>query len=214
LAHKILKNLIFDLGGVIINLDFNLTIEKFAHYTDNTPNLIIDSWRDNFELFSQYEIGAITHPQFISGIQKMYQDISEDKINEAWCAMLLDLPFERLEMLKRLKQKYNLVLLSNTNHQHIESFNQILDNAGIDDFHQHFHQVYYSYEIGLRKPEAEVFEFVLEQHNFEPDQTMFIDDSIENCDAAEALGMQVYRVTRNQLPLDFLDNGAGTSRPA
>lgn len=191
------KAIIFDLGGVILNLRYENTLDKFAEIL-NKPVAPFYTKKEQTSLFDDYEKGLITSQEFRLGIRELLnEEITDDQIDEAWNAMLLDLPKERVEMLKTLKGKYRIFLLSNTNEIHINAFNEIVNNTLGDDFgdfKQLFEQAYYSYEMGDRKPHPSIFDFVVEKNKLDKSTTLFIDDSIQHVEGAKKAGLHAHHL--------------------
>ena len=180
--------IIFDFGDVFINLDKQATSEGLK-------NLGISSWNEDLDQLNlQYEVGGITEEDFLSGIQKHTNDASIEAIRAAWNAILADFPLYRLEFLQMLSQKYRLFLLSNTDAIHIATFEQKTGTSFYSDFYQCFEKVYFSFEIGMRKPNPDVYSFVLNQNGLQAKHTLFIDDKKENTDAAAALGLHIWNL--------------------
>ena len=180
--------IIFDFGDVFINLDKQATL-------DGLKNLGISHWNEDLnQLNLQYEIGAISGDDFLAGIQKHTNNASIEDIRAAWNSILADFPLYRLEFLQMLSQKYRLFLLSNTDAIHIETFEQKSGTSFYSDFYQCFEKVYFSFEIGMRKPNPDVYSFVLDQNGLQAKQTLFIDDKKENTDAAAALGLHIWNL--------------------
>ena len=183
--------IIFDLGAVILDIDYNLTRTAFEklgvlHFDDMYSQKTADM------LFRKLETGKIADDDFYvefnncTGLQ-----LSPLEIKEAWCAMLLDFRENSLLFLDVLKPKYRLFLLSNTNHIHIPELYKIYNRKKRSKpFPEFFEKAYYSSEIGLRKPDAECYQWVLNEQNLVPEKTIFIDDSLQNVEAAKLLGMQ------------------------
>lgn len=187
-----IKNLIIDFGGVIINLTRNRCIEAFARLGVDVHEQLGSLYHQK-DLFMQLELGELSRAQFRDGIRKRSSRIlSDQEIDEAWIAMLDDVPDYKLDLLLDLRKQYNSLLLSNTNIIHWEwSLAHIFNYKGhkADDF---FRRIYLSYEIHLIKPNADIFEYVLKDAQILPGETLFIDDSLVNCKAAEALGIRAY----------------------
>jgi FMN phosphatase YigB (HAD superfamily) len=180
--------IIFDFGDVFVNLDKQAT-------QDGLKNLGMSEWNEDLnQLNLQYEVGAISGDKFLSGIQKHTDNASIDNIRKAWNTILGDFPLYRLEFLQMLSQKYRLFLLSNTDAIHIATFEKKVGASFYSDFYQCFEKVYFSFEIGMRKPNPEVYNLVLDQNALQAKQTLFIDDKKENTDAAAALGLQVWNL--------------------
>ena len=187
------KTIIFDLGGVILNIDYSLTEKAFS-------NLGISDFKSLFSqaqqtaLFDNYEKGFISSADFRIELKKyLPKNISNSEIDHAWNAILLDLPKERIDFLKKIKTTHRTFLLSNTNDIHIQTFNQYLQKEFvIPNLSSLFEKMYLSYEIGMRKPDVEIFEFVLNENKLIASETLFIDDSIQHIEAAKRLGMNAY----------------------
>ena len=180
--------IIFDFGDVFINLDKQATL-------DGLKNLGIPQWNEDLnQLNLHYEVGAISEEDFLFGIQKHTNNASIEDIAEAWNAILLDFPLYRLEFLQMLSQKYRLFLLSNTDAIHINTFEQKTGTSFYSAFYQCFEKVYFSFEVGMRKPNPEVYTFILDQNGLQAKHTLFIDDKKENTDAALALGLPVWNL--------------------
>jgi len=180
--------IIFDFGDVFINLDKKATVEGLK-------KLGLTEWNNDLNnLNIQFETGKITKDDFLQGIQKHVPNATSSEITEAWNAILLDFPLYRLEFLQMLSKKYRLFLLSNTDAIHIDTFEQKSGPTFYSDFYQCFEQVYFSFEIEMRKPNSEIFNYVLNKHELQAKRTLFIDDKKENTDAAAQLGFQVWNL--------------------
>lgn len=183
-----INTIIFDFGDVFINLDKSGTPNSFKE-------LGLFDWNDELvQLNLSFEKGQISKEEFLNGIQKQVPNASINQISKAWNAILLDFPKQRLEFLQKLSQKYRLFLLSNTDSIHIETFEKTNGNEFYTTFYQCFEKVYFSFEMGLRKPDLEIYDFVLKQHQLIPENTLFVDDKKENTDAALKTGMQVWNL--------------------
>lgn len=184
-----IRHIIFDLGGVLINLDYNLTEKAFVSGGITDFGELYSQLRQT-PVFDDFETGRIGKDEFIDALKK-HCDMGEEDICAAWNAMLLDFPLRRLQLLQQLRLHYDLVLLSNTNEIHEEAFNEILlHNHGIPNIGVFFDRVYLSHRVGLRKPSSEVFQMILEDTGFKPEHTLFIDDSPQHIEGANALGIQ------------------------
>lgn len=187
------KNIIFDLGGVLLNIDYSLVTKAFLALglTDFDK---LYSKAQQTKLFDLYEKGQISSEAFRNHVKTCFtKPMDDSSIDNAWNAMLLDLPPERLHLLQQLKTKHRIFLLSNTNDIHIRYVNNYLkETFGINDLSGYFEKVYLSYEVGMRKPDAEIFELVLSENNLDPNDTLFIDDSIQHVEGAKKLGIHTY----------------------
>jgi len=169
-----IKNIIFDFGGVILNIDYTLTENAFAKLGLKEFDKIYSQALQK-ELFDELEKGLITPAAFRRGVRKLIKaEISDLQIDTAWNAMLLDLPEERVNLLSELKKKYRIFLLSNTNEIHFSFFSTYMKNKfGFDVFSDLFEKVYVSHKVHMRKPDAEIFELVLNENNLLRKETLF-----------------------------------------
>jgi HAD superfamily hydrolase (TIGR01509 family) len=183
-----INTIIFDFGDVFINLDKQATFDRLR-------NLGLSQWHEDLDQLNiQFETGQISREEFVDGIKKFIPDASSDEILQAWSTILLDFPLYRLEFLQMLSKKYRLFLLSNTDAIHIETFEQKNGATFYSDFYNCFEKVYFSFEIGMRKPNSEIYNYVLNEHDLQAKCTLFIDDKKENTDAARSLGLQVWNL--------------------
>jgi glucose-1-phosphatase len=191
-----IKNIIFDLGGVIMNIDFKYTEEAFAKlgFTDFSHYI---TQHHITPLFEAYETGKIDDATFIKGIQEIAgKPIKADEIKHAWNALLLDFPPERIELLKRIKNRYRIFLLSNTNALHHAAFQKkffLLTGGYLEDI---FHKTYYSQTTKMRKPDAEIYQLVIDENMLIPSETLFIDDTASNFSGAEQTGLQTFHLKK------------------
>jgi glucose-1-phosphatase len=203
-----IKNIIFDLGAVIINIDFQFTFEAFAKRCNTDILSIIKQFRD-LKVFERYEKGELNDVQFRNFIRKEFnQNLTDAEIDHAWNALLLDIPSERIELLKKLGKTYRLFLLSNTNPIHIVEVNNILfKTAQLRTLDLLFEKVYYSYDIGMAKPDVKIYEHVLHENKLKPSETLFIDDNADNIKGAEKAGLRTLHIIAPQSITDHLPNG-------
>lgn len=186
-----IKHIIFDLGGVLLNIDYSLTEQSFiALGIENFPQLY--SQLKQTSLFDDFETGKIDIEYFISELAKISgQDLQHHQLTSAWNAMLLDFPLRRLQILQQLRLHHDLILLSNTNEIHEAAFNKILmDSHSIPNIGVFFDKVYLSHRVGMRKPDTEIFQRILDDTGFKPEHTLFIDDSPQHIEGAKKLGIQ------------------------
>lgn len=188
---KNVNAIIFDLGGVILNIDYNLTREAFEK-SGITDFHEMYSQAAADDLFENLEKGTVAEEDFYNEFNKRIQTaLDNNEIRVNWNAMLLSFREKSLEFLHSIKSKYKLYLLSNTNHIHLDAFNKIYYKGSRNKpFEKFFDKIYYSCEIGLRKPNADIYEFVLKENGLEAAKTLFIDDSVQNIEAANAMGLQ------------------------
>lgn len=183
-----INTIIFDFGGVFINLDKEASLGALK-------KLGLESWNDDIDKINhKFEKGKLTEVQFMIEIKKLIPNASIDDIRAAWNSVLGDFPLKRLEFLERLSHKYKLFLLSNTDEIHLAKFEHKFGYTFAREFYQCFEKVYFSHEIGFRKPEMEAFNYVLKKHALVANRTLFVDDKKENTDIAKSLGMHVWNV--------------------
>lgn len=181
-----IKAIIFDLGGVILNIDYQRTVDEFKklgvpHFGEIFSQFKQSSFTDDFEK------GRISENDFYEIVKaKTEVDFSFSEFRAAWNAMLLDLPPQRIEMLKKLSEQYRLFLFSNTNETHYNKFITKVES----DFDILFEKTYYSHQFGLRKPDKIALQTLLEQNNLVAEDTLFIDDSYQHIESANSLGIR------------------------
>jgi putative hydrolase of the HAD superfamily len=190
------STLLFDLGGVILNIEYSRTIEAFEKIGGDDFQLRY-SQATQSSLFDDFEIGAINENEFRNGIRALLNvNVSDQEIDFAWNAMLLDLPIGRVDLLKNLRSKYRLILFSNTNEIHFQRFREIIGEQYSDPFllESLFDKTYYSHQLGKRKPNAEAFETILNQEGLIASEVTFIDDSIQHVQGAIAVGISAHHL--------------------
>ena len=199
-----IKNILFDLGGIFMNLDFNLTEKAFI-------DLGILSFPEMFtqqhanDLFEELETGKISPEMFYDAFRKeSNSQLTNDQIKTAWNAMLLDFPIERLEWLQEIGKKYKVFLYSNTNQIHYEAFlNIVRTTTGIENFNSFFIKAYYSHEFGIRKPYVASFQKILEEQKLVAGETLFIDDVFKNIEGARKAGLRTIHLVTPMTVLDL-----------
>ncbi|MBP8066518.1 MAG: HAD family phosphatase [Flavobacterium sp.] len=183
-----IDTIIFDFGNVFINLSQEAPF-------DHMRKIGLVCWNEDLDsLNKRYEKGKIDELDFFKGFQRYIPNRELDEIREAWNSILLDFPLYRLEFLQKLSTKYRLFLLSNTDKTHIDKFEHKVGMTFSREFYQCFEKVYFSYEIGLRKPDPEIFNYIINRHNLEPQRTLFVDDNKHNTEVAANLGLQVWNL--------------------
>jgi len=195
-----IHNLIFDFGGVILNLHTENTHRAFALLA-NVPEMQIKDDVSRAAFFNDYEKGLLSDEEFREHVRKFLKiDASDEQIDKAWNAMLGIIPKERLLLLERLGKKHRVFLLSNTNNIHLQHFNGIVNavsgKPALDSFFEH---AYYSHVLKMRKPEVEIFEHVLNENKLDPAHTLFLDDNVDNLRGAESTGIKTAHVTHPDL---------------
>ena len=187
---KTIKNIIFDWGGVLIDLDMDGCIKAFDEIGIKDFYQLLTS-AEEAGIFKTYELGNCTTAEFREGIRKIAdQPISDEQIDHVWNAMVKTVPEEKLRLLAELREHYSLYLLSNTNELHWEHASSRVfryGNLERDDF---FKGVFLSHLMHLAKPDTEIFRTALREANLDPEETLFIDDSLVNCKAAASVHIQ------------------------
>lgn len=183
-----INTIIFDFGDVFINLEKQTSIEEFKKLGLDGPNKDLLAHNDLFEK------GKINELQFINSFLKYIPNADIQEITKAWNSVIGDFPLYRLEFLQLLSSKYRLFLLTNTDSIHISRFEHKVGMSFYTDFYRCFEKVYYSYEMGMRKPDPEIFNSLMRKHDLSPRRTLFVDDKKDNTDVAESLGLHVWNL--------------------
>ena len=194
-----IRNIIFDLGGVLLNLDFQRTFQAFERLgVQNFERYFQQS--HSHPIFADLEKGKVDPGTFYSLFRLTTGlDISDASVAHAWNAMLLDFRDASMEYLNSLKGYYRIFLLSNTNQIHLEAFRAIyFRQYGNHAFDSHFEKAWYSHELGLRKPDRECYTTVLERHGLVPHETLFVDDTLVNIEGAEKAGIHTLHLSRGK----------------
>ena len=205
LMNKPVRNIIFDLGNVIINIDPDLTIRKFKELGVVHFDEMYTIMRQT-DVFDRLDTGKISLPEFRNAIRQYTKiNMTNEQIDDAWCAMLLDFPEENVALLRKLHiEGYKLYLLSNTNEMHITYYTEYLrQQFGCDLLSELFDSTFYSHEIGYRKPNREAFEYVLTAGGLKPSETLFIDDLEHNVIGARQTGIQAYHHPKGDRLVDL-----------
>lgn len=184
-----LEAIIFDLGGVVLDIDYQRTIQAFEALGFANFNAQYSKMMQS-GLFDSLEKGQISEQEFVSRIQNEIPNATYDQIIHAWNALLLDFSPIKIEVLKALRPHVKLFLLSNTNEIHLKAFNKTLEvQIGLHELNSLFDQVYLSHEIGMRKPDKAPFLHILKENNLKPENVLFIDDSPQHVATAKQLGL-------------------------
>lgn len=183
-----INTIIFDFGDIFINLEKKAQHDAFKKLGLNGPNEDLIAKNDLFEK------GKISELEFIETFQKYIPNAEIEDIRTAWNTIIGDFPEYRLEFLQKLKHKYRLFLLTNTDEIHISKFENMVGISFYSDFYQCFEKIFYSFEMGMRKPEPSIFREIISKYNLLPKTTLFVDDKKENTDAAKELGLHVWNL--------------------
>lgn len=200
-----ITTIIFDFGDIFVNLEKEASKDAFSK---------LGLHGSNEELLAKNELfekGKISESEFLNTFLKYIPNCNIDEIKAAWNVVIGEFPLYRLEFLQMLSQKYRLFLLTNTDEIHIAHFEESVGMSFYSDFYRCFEKVFYSYEMGMRKPQPEIFKTILNRYELNPKNVLFIDDKKENTDAATTLGIHVWNLqvgtedvvdlfTKKQLP--------------
>ena len=199
-----IRNIIFDLGGVIVDLDPPRTFSEFAALSGKPVEEIVNLYH-NTMFFRHYETGRISDETFRNSIREALAiDSSDEQIDHAWNAILVGMHEPKKQMLLSARKKFNIFLLSNTNHIHTLRFERFFDDVGDGlNIHSIFKRVYYSFSMNLRKPDPEIFEYVISDNNLDRSQTLLVDDNRDNIESARNIGLKVLQVEMNQPVIDI-----------
>lgn len=200
LDNLIISNIILDLGGVVLDIDYSLTLKAFGALGIRLSDY--STFTGGNELFNQFDCGLIGPDTFRKNFNQMFGvSLNARDFDSAWNALLLDWDLERLKLIELLRRDYRIFLLSNTNIIHFDHYNQILIEKYGKALKDLFHKAYLSFEMGVGKPQAEIFRRVIDENGLVPSETLFIDDTFEHVAAAQKLGIQAIHLeggNRNQ----------------
>jgi len=189
-----IKNIIFDFGNILLNIEPNLSAKAFTELGIREG---ADFWgsRASSEMLIGLEKGAISPDEFrTAALEMLVPGVTPQQIDDAWNALLLDLPAKRVELLKSLGKKYRLFLLSNSNQIHYECYMGRFEKEfgfRMDDL---FEKLWFSHHLGMVKPDPEIFRYVLNDADLKPEETLFIDDTLVHVEAARALGINAWHL--------------------
>ena len=187
------KAIIFDLGAVILNINYQNTIDEFTKLGVNNAATFY-SKKVQTNLFNQIETGMISSNEFLKALQKETKNANINQVEKAWNAMLLDLPEERVQLIKKLKKNHAIYLLSNTNAIHIDAIKKQLGKRKWLAFCKLFDKMYLSHELGLRKPDVKIFEYILKEQKLKAEEVFFIDDSPQHIAGAKKIGIHCHHL--------------------
>ncbi len=181
-----IENIIFDLGRVIVDIDSDITIREFKKICKAPIEKLFHN-----NIVYNFDIGNISEDEFIAQFKQLLEISEDHSVRYAWDAMIKGVPSETILLLQKLKKQFPIYALSNTNSLHIKAINTILArDYSVPDLKHLFHKVYYSYEVGLSKPDKRIFEYVMSDSQLIPNNTLFIDDNEDNIRVAERLQFQ------------------------
>lgn len=197
--------LIFDLGNVIIDIDYQNSLQLIKnHVSERIKEKVVGFYLTDFH--RDYEKGLIDSPTFRNSVREYFeQDWEDQKVDELWNSLLGKIPERRLELLAKLKKKYQIGVLSNTNQIHIEAVCDILKrDHGLENLNQLFHRVFLSHEMGHSKPSAEIYKKMISELGTTPERVVFFDDLEANVIGAAKVGIQAVHVTGPEVIFEYL----------
>ena len=184
-----IHNIIFDFGGVILNINFQKTIEAFQALGRGYDAAFFKEFGQS-EIFEGLEMGRISEKEFYDTIRRVTGiGVTDEDLRTAWDALLLDMPEDRVELLKKVRKHYRIFLLSNTNAIHYETYNGAFKQRYGHDLDQLFEKAWWSFRIGMRKPFPSTFRWVLQDAGLKADETLFIDDTLQHVEGAREAGL-------------------------
>lgn len=202
-----IKNIVFDLGAVIIPIDFEKTFQAFSTLSKISVEEIKRKYQTS-SIFQEFEKGIIGNYAFIQELRTLLEvnnTTSDQQLIDAWNALLLPIPKERIDRIKVLASSYRLFLLSNTNPIHIKDVNRILiECAEVPALENLFETTWYSYDLGLIKPDTSIYETILRIKELKANETVFLDDNADNIKGALSTGISALHVTEQQHLLEQL----------
>ena len=189
-----IDTLIFDFGGVIINLDYRKPVDEFKKLGIFDSKKLY-SKKEQTKLFDSLECGQISDENFLNEIRKKSNTNNLELIKKAWNSILLNIPKERVHLLKKLSSKYKIFLISNTNSIHLKEIISSYGEKKWKNFISIFNDVYFSNQIGMRKPNENIFFYVINKNKLDVSKTLFIDDSLQHIKTAKKIGFKTYHLS-------------------
>ena len=203
-----IKNIIFDLGGVVLDIDESIVYKELEKMGISTSELAHS--KEFIDIMSKFDTGIYTAPTFrkktkaLLGLEKM----TDKRFDAIWNSMLLDIPRERIEAIEKVKKHYKIFLMSNSNVIHYDLYVRDLQlRFGYNEFDELFNKSYFSFAEHLEKPDPRFFELILDHEGLIPEETLFIDDTAENINVAKKLGIRTYHIRRDELVRNLFSNG-------
>jgi len=192
-----IKNIIFDLGVVLLDLDFKRAKDKFFEIGLENFDTFYTTFNAN-SFFHDFETGKINKKQFITEIKKLIPKQVDDKmVKEAWEAVIVGFPNKKIDFIKQISLRYKIFMLSNTNSIHAKKYEKEFKEKAGKSLHQVFNKIYYSHEIGIRKPDLRTISIILKENDLNPQETLFIDDIEQNLEPARNLLLKTYLYKKN-----------------
>lgn len=190
-----IEAIIFDLGGVIIDIDFNRTMQALSSFT--TQQLGEGEYLGKHPIFYEFETGQISEIQFFTKMRQIFElNATIVELQEAWNALLLTIPQKRVDLLSQMQKNYRTFILSNTNPTHLHEVENILRRQTTAcSLQELVYKAYYSFQIGKAKPEPAIYELIIKENRLIPEKTLFVDDNLRNIEAARNVGLQTLHIT-------------------
>ena len=203
-----IKNIIFDLGGVVLDIDESIVYKELEKMGISTSELAHS--KEFIDIMSKFDTGIYTAPTFrkktkaLLGLEKM----TDKRFDAIWSAMLLDIPRERITALEQIRKHYKIFLMSNSNVIHYDLYVRDLQlRFGYNEFDELFNKSYFSFAEHLEKPDPRFFELILDHEGLLPEETLFIDDTAANIEVAKSLGINTYHISRDELVRNLFEKG-------
>lgn len=203
-----IKNIIFDLGGVVLDIDESIVYKELEKMGISTSELAHS--KEFIDIMSKFDTGIYTAPTFRKKTKALLgqEKMTDQRFDAIWNAMLLDIPRERIEAIEKVKKHYKIFLMSNSNVIHYDLYVRDLQlRFGYNEFDELFNKSYFSFAEHLEKPDPRFFELILDHEGLLPEETLFIDDTAENIKAAKSLGINTYHISREELVRNLFENG-------
>ena len=203
-----IKNIIFDLGGVVLDIDETIVYKELEKLGISTSELAHS--KEFIDIMSKFDTGIYTAPTFRKKAKALLgqEKMTDQRFDAIWNAMILDIPRERIEAIEKVKKHYKIFLMSNSNVIHYDLYVRDLQlRFGYHEFDELFNKSYFSFAEHLEKPDPRFFELILDHEGLLPEETLFIDDTAENIKAAKSLGINTYHIRRDELVRNLFENG-------
>ena len=203
-----IKNIIFDLGGVVLDIDETIVYKELEKMGISTSELAHS--KEFIDIMSKFDTGIYTAPTFRKKTKALLgqEKMTDQRFDAIWNAMLLDIPRERIEAIEKVKKHYKIFLMSNSNVIHYDLYVRDLQlRFGYHEFDELFNKSYFSFAEHLEKPDPRFFELILDHEGLLPEETLFIDDTAANIEVAKSLGIKTYHIRRDELVRNLFVNG-------
>ena len=203
-----IKNIIFDLGGVVLDIDENIVYNELEKMGINISELAHS--KEFIDIMSKFDTGIYTAPTFRKKAKALLgqEKMTDQRFDAIWNAMILDIPRERIEAIEKVKKHYKIFLMSNSNVIHYDLYVRDLQlRFGYHEFDELFNKSYFSFAEHMEKPDPRFFELILDHEGLLPEETLFIDDTEANVKVAKKLGIHTYHIGRDELVRNLFENG-------